>query len=104
MKGNLKVEEWRAQEPSTMGKIDRHIVVIGLMISFMVKVCCTMNVRWNLKDYLTMRILMGSIIIGLDMKVQSAFILGQFLRDNKSGLGKLILSNGDYFEGYFCDD
>lgn len=47
MKGNLKVEEWRAQEPSTMGRIGRHIVVIGLMISFMVKVCYTMSVQWN---------------------------------------------------------
>jgi hypothetical protein len=97
MKGNLKVEEWRAQEPCTMGRIGRHIVVIGSMISSMVKVCCTMSAQWNLKGCLTMRILMGSIIIGLDMKVQSAFILGQFLRDNKSGLGKLVLSNGDYF-------
>lgn len=91
-------------EPFTTESASLLMKGTGTRINSMERAYSTTKTLYSSFSPSTTPILTLSKIIGSVMKVPSTIIAGEFEYDNKHGPGRLLLANGEYFEGQFEKD
>jgi hypothetical protein len=88
----------------TTGLANQLIRETGLRTSSMGRVSSITKIQWN--NYSPSTTLTSTWLrtTGCAMKVLATLNLGEFRYDDKHGHGRLLLANGEYFEGNFEKD
>ena len=88
----------------TTSQENLHTKACGDKTSSKVKENYSMNTHMHQTSLSIMQISIKSISFGHITKVTVMIVVGDFVEDFKKGKGKLMLSNGQYFEGTFNND
>ena len=96
--------KWMDLDLFTTNQENQHTKVCGDKTSSKAKANYLMNIHMHQISLSIMQTSIKSISFGRITKVTLMIAVGDFVEDFKKGKGKLMLSNGQYFEGTFNND